>query len=119
MYGSGAIIQLNHSDIPGEVLKGTLDFGKFSKKLKSAGQAMNLSGCTLDQVLYYVSSQRPVIAARGDGGSYVIVGYDQYNTIVYNPDNQETKYMAMDDSTALFQSAGNVFYSYMELLDVQ
>ncbi len=112
-------IQLNHSDIPGEVLKGTLDFGKFSKKLKSAGQAMNLSGCTLDQVLYYVSSQRPVIAARGDGGSYVIVGYDQYNTIVYNPDNQETKYMAMDDSTALFQSAGNVFYSYMELLDVQ
>ena len=67
-------------------------------------------------MLYFVSAQRPVIAARGDGGSYVIVGYDQYNTIVYDPDNQETKYMAMDDSTELFQSAGNVFYSYMGLI---
>ncbi len=109
-------IQLNLSDVPEAFLKGTLDFEAFSSDLSSIGQPMNLAGCTLEQVLYWVSAQRPVLASRGDGGSYVIVGYDQYNTIVYNPDNQETKYMAMDDSTELFQAAGNVFYSYMELI---
>ena len=109
-------IQLNQSDVPEAILKGTLDFETLSKDLAAQGQALNLAGCTLEQVLYFVSAQRPVIAARGDGGSYVIVGYDQYNTIVYDPDNQETKYMAMDDSTELFQSAGNVFYSYMGLI---
>ncbi len=112
-------IQLNSGDIPEAIRKGTLDFEALSKELESTGLAMNFSGCTLDQILYSVSSQRPVIAARGDGGSYVIVGYDQYNTIVYDPDNQETKYMAMDESTELFQSTGNVFYSYMESLETQ
>ncbi len=110
-------IQLNQSDVPAAILKGSLDFETLSKDLGSALQPMNFAGCTLDQILYSVSAQRPVIASRGDGGSYVIVGYDQYNTIVYNPDNQETKYMAMDESTELFQSAGNVFYSYMELIN--
>ncbi len=110
-------IQLNLSDIPATVLKGTLDYEALAKELDASCLPMNLAGCTLDQALYSVSAQRPVIAARGDGGSYVIVGYDQYNTIVYNPDNQETKYMAMDDSTELFQNAGNVFYSYMERIN--
>lgn len=107
-------IWLDLGDVPEAILKGTLDPATLSKDLASEGQIMNLAGCTLDQVLYFVSAQRPVIAARGDGGSYVIVGYDQYNTIVYNPDDQQTKYMAMDESTGLFQAAGNVFYSYME-----
>lgn len=110
-------IQLNQSDVPAAILKGSLDFETLSKDLGAAMQPMNFAGCTLDQILYSVSAQRPVIASRGDGGSYVIVGYDQYNTIVYNPDNQETKYMAMDESTELFQSAGNVFYTYLELIN--
>lgn len=107
-------VQLNLSDVPAAILEGTLDYEALASRLDAGMQPMNFSGCTLDQVLYSVSAQRPVIAARGDGGSYVIVGYDEYNTIVYNPDNQETKYMAMDESTELFQGAGNVFYSYLE-----
>ena len=107
-------IQLDLRDVPEAILKGTLDFDTLSQELDPQGQAVNLAGCTLDQVLYFVSSQRPVIASRGDGGSYVIVGYDQYNTIVYDPATQEAKYMAMDESVELFQAAGNVFYSHME-----
>ena len=75
---------------------------------------IDLTGCSLDSVLYEVSAQRPVIAKTGEGSSVVIVGYDAYNTYLFDPDTQETKPYGMNDSTALFQAAGNVFFSYME-----
>lgn len=109
-------IQLNQSDIPPEVLKGTLDAEKLQEELGDSASVMNLTGCTLDSVLYEVSSQRPVIAAQKNGKSLVIVGYDEYNTLVYNPETGETKYMGMNDSTEAFQKAGNIFITYIERL---
>lgn len=109
-------IQLNQSDIPPEVLKGTLDAEKLQEELGDSASVMNLTGCTLDSVFYEVSSQRPVIAAQKNGKSLVIVGYDEYNTLVYNPETGETKYMGMNDSTEAFQTAGNIFITYIERL---
>ena len=45
----------------------------------------DLSGCSLDSVLYEISAQRPVIAKTGADTSVVIVGYDEYNTWLYDP----------------------------------
>lgn len=109
-------IQLNQGDIPPEVLKGTLDAEKLQEELGDSATVMNLTGCTLDSVLYEVSSQRPVIAAQKKGKSLVIVGYDEYNTLVYDPKTGETKYMGMNDSTEAFQKAGNIFITYIENL---
>ena len=47
----------------------------------------------------------------------VIVGYDAYNTYLYDPNTKETKPYGMNDSTQLFQGQGNVFYSYMENME--
>ena len=63
---------------------------------------MDLSGCTLDSVLYEISAQRPVIAKTGSDTYVVIIGYDEYNTY------------RMNDSTELFEKAGNIFISYIE-----
>lgn len=109
-------IQLNQGDIPPEVLKGTLDAEKLQEELGDSATVMNLTGCTLDSVLYEVSSQRPVIASQKKGKSLVIVGYDEYNTLVYDPKTGETKYMGMNDSTEAFQKAGNIFITYIENL---
>lgn len=46
---------------------------------------IDLSGCSLDSVLYEISAQRPVIAKTGADTSVVIVGYDEYNTWLYDP----------------------------------
>ena len=75
---------------------------------------IDLSGCTLDSVLYEVSAQRPVIAKTGNNTSVVIIGYDEYNTWLYDPATSETQPYGMNDSTALFQSAGNVFITYLD-----
>lgn len=106
-------IIMDAAQLPQAILSAPLDESQLQEALKDQGQVMNLTGCTLDSVLYQVSNQRPVIAATGDGKSVVIVGYDQYNTYLYYPETGETKPYGMNDSTQLFQKAGNIFISYM------
>ena len=107
-------IQLDTVDIPDIVLQGTLDVSALKKNLKKVGTVLDLSGCSLDSVLYEVSAQRPVIAKTGDNTSVVIVGYDEYNTYLYDPAKGETYPYGMNDSTDLFEKAGNIFLTYIE-----
>ena len=90
------------------------DGSYLEEQLGDGGTVVNLTGCTLEEVLYQVSAQRPVIVSLGDAGNRVIVGYDAYNTLLYNPADQTTSYMGINDSTAAFEAAGNVFISYIE-----
>lgn len=73
----------------------------------------DLKGCTLDQVLYFVSEGQAVAANTPDG-FVLIVGYDYYNVLLYDPEKKETYYGGMNDSTALFESSGNEFITYIK-----
>lgn len=92
----------------------SLDVAVLQESLGDGGTVIDLSGCTLDSVLYEISAQRPVIAKTGDNTSVVIVGYDEYNTYLYDPVKGETYPYGMNDSTVLFEAAGNIFISYIE-----
>ncbi len=110
-------LTMDVANIPPAVLAGPLDTQALSKELGSAYQVLNLTGCSLDNVLYFVGAQQAVIAARGDGSSYVIVGYDENNITVYDPATGAVGLMGIGDSTAAFEAAGNVFITYMETLE--
>ena len=109
-------IQLNIQDIPEIMLTASLKEETLQEGLGEEGTILNLSGCTLESVLYEVSVQRPVIAKTGKKSSVVIVGYDAYNTYLYNPRTGETNPYGMQDSTKLFKKAGNIFFSYAEAI---
>lgn len=110
-------IQLNLEDIPQVMLSGVWDARKLQEGIGQQGTVIDLSGCSLDSVLYEISAQRPVIAKTGVNSSVVIIGYDEYNTYLYNPSSGEVKPYGMNDSTKLFEKAGNIFISYIESLD--
>lgn len=74
---------------------------------------LDLKGCTLDQVLYFVSEGQAVAANTPDG-FVLIVGYDYYNVLLYDQEKKETYYGGMNDSTALFGSCGNEFITYIK-----
>lgn len=107
-------IQLDIADLPAVVLEATLDKSVLKEGLKDVGTVMDLSGCSLESVLYEVSAQRPVIAKTGAAASVVIIGYDEYNTYLYDPIKQEIYPYGMNDSTELFANAGNIFITYIE-----
>ena len=109
-------LTLNLEDVPEAMKSASLDVTALQEALGDEGTIIDLSGCTLDSVLYEVSAQRPVIAKTGDNTSVVIIGYDEYNTYLYDPQKGETYPYGMNDSTELFEKAGNIFISYVEKL---
>ena len=107
-------LTLNTEDVPEVIRSGSWDKGKLQEGLGDAGTVIDLTGCSLENVLYEISAQRAVIAKTGADTSVVIVGYDAYNTWLLDPATGEVSPYGMNDSIALFQQAGNVFISYLD-----
>lgn len=75
------------------------------------GEPLNLTGCTLDEVLYFVSNDRPVIGMKDEETPIVIVGYDEFNiTYIDFQLGKEIK-KGLNDSGKMFENAGNIFIS--------
>ncbi len=102
-------MQIDTEEIPESILTGTM-IQNPEKGLKNTGTVIDLSGCSLDSVLYEVSAQRPVIAKTGADSSVVIVGYDEYNTYLYDPVKKETYPYGMNDSTGSFPESRKCIY---------
>jgi len=107
-------ITLNTEDIPEIIRTGSWDKKVLQEGLGDSGTIIDLSGCSLENILYEISAQRAVIVKTGENSSRVIVGYDEYNTWLLDPATGEVKPYGMNDSTALFQKAGNIFITYLE-----
>ena len=78
---------------------------------KLGEDACLLSGCSLDMALYYVSCGAPVVAMEDAGEAVLIVGYDALNITVYVPGSEGLTRMGRKDAAALFEKAGNLFYT--------
>ncbi len=74
---------------------------------------LNPEGCSMEDILYYVSEDHPVLAPSRTQ-TLLIVGYDAKNIIVFDPSEQRIHKMGMNDSHDLFESRGNEFISYMD-----
>ncbi len=83
-----------------------------SSAMKDA-TVLDLTGCSLSEVLYYVYLGNPVYAIGSDGEALLIVGYDAANITLYNPVTGATYKKGLQDSTEEFESAGNIFISYI------
>ena len=75
-------------------------------------QALILSGCTLDSVLYYVNREIPVMAMLNDGNAVLIVGFNELNTVIMDPMTGTIYKKGMLDSTQWFEENGNNFICY-------
>ncbi|HUM84295.1 MAG TPA: hypothetical protein PLN48_11100 [Lachnospiraceae bacterium] len=106
--------ELRNEDIPAAFLSGEINADKLQAAVGDSATVMNLSGCTLDQVLYEVSNGRAVVTRLANGDITVIVGYNRYNTLLYDFTNGSHYYMGINDSKAAFEAGGNVYVSYVE-----
>lgn len=75
---------------------------------------MNLKGCTLEQILYFVSSNKPVIAMVEDDKAVVITGYDTRKLYLNDPDTGRRLTVSRTQYEKTFEEAGNRYVSYME-----
>lgn len=75
---------------------------------------LDLTGCPLDAVLYYVNRDIPVLALLEDGSAVLLVGFNEYNAGMLNPLTGSIEKMGMDDSGEWFEENGNQFITYMK-----
>ncbi len=94
---------LNRGDTIREILEENLEDAR----------VLELTGCSLDAVLYYVNKDIPVLASLNDGNAVLIVGFNELNTVLMDPLTGGTPYkMGMNDSTQMFEENGNRFITY-------
>lgn len=78
-------------------------------------QVLDLSGCSLDAVLYYVNQDIPVLAILEDGEAVLVTGFNEFNVVIMEPSTGKLCKKGMNDATTWFAENGNHFISYMKI----
>lgn len=78
-------------------------------------QVLDLSGCSLDAVLYYVNQDIPVLAILEDGEAVLVTGFNEFNVVIMEPSTGKLYKKGMKDATTWFAENGNHFISYMKI----
>ena len=73
---------------------------------------LDLTGCSLDSVLYYVNRDIPVLALTNSDKSYLIIGFNQLAVVLLDPDKGWYK-IGINEAEEMFEKEGNQFITYV------
>lgn len=76
-------------------------------------EILDLTGCTLDSILYYVNKDIPVLATLNDGNAVLVIGFNELNIVVMDPLTGTVYKKGMNDSKAWLEENGNCFITYI------
>lgn len=74
---------------------------------------INLTGCTLDQVLYVINRGCPVIALIDTNHAVLLTGYTTTDITYVDPDDGESHTVSMSTMEKQTEDSGNVFIGYI------
>lgn len=95
---------LNSGKTPKEILEKTLQ----------SDTVLDLNGCTLQQILYYVNQGTPVYGIKNGSQPFLIVGYSSSTYVIYDPSTNATKAVGKAELETAVGNAGNVFLAYLK-----
>lgn len=73
---------------------------------------LNLTGCPMDVALYYMNQDIPVLARQGKDSYVLIIGFNQQNVVLFDPEIGKIFKHGMNDSREMFAENGNCFVTY-------
>jgi hypothetical protein len=74
---------------------------------------LDLTGCDVEETLYYINLGNPVFAMTGSSDAVLIVGYDSNGVILFDPVLGTTHRESLAEAESIFSAAGNVFFTYL------
>jgi len=104
------LLQMAQHTVAVNELKGKSIMSMLSQYL---GQPVNLTGCTLDEVLYFVSNEKPVIGMLDSSHAVLITAYNSQAVTWMDPATMHKKTTALPAAEKMFKNAGYVFISYV------
>lgn len=95
-----------------------LDMGKTAKQILeenlNGARVLELSGVSLDAILYYVNQDIPVLASLDDGSAVLVIGFNESAVVFMDPRTGTVYKEGINDATKLFQDNGNAFVTYIK-----
>ncbi len=95
-----------------------LDSGKTVKQILEENlnnvTALDLTGVSLDAILYYVNQDIPVLVSLENESAMLVIGFNELNVVVMNPETGTVYKIGMNDATNLFRQSGNAFVTYFK-----
>ncbi len=76
-------------------------------------RVLDLDGCPMSAMLYYVNQDIPVMALLNNGQAMLIIGFNDLNTVLMDPSTGTVYKYGMNDSIAMFENNGNHFITYI------
>jgi len=70
---------------------------------------IDLTGCSLDTMMYYLNKDIPVITYFGDDYCVLIVGFNELNTVIMNPYTDTLGKVGKNDTATAIASGGQRF----------
>jgi len=80
-------------------------------------KALDLGGCSLESVLYYVNRDIPVLVILDDEEAVLIVGFNDQQLVLMDPHADELVRISRADAAAWFEEADNHFVTYLRMLE--
>lgn len=80
----------------------------------SGHKAYNLSGCSTDEILYYVSKGCPVLAKYNKNRYVILMSYNSSKIRYLDPVTGRSTAVDRSSLTSSLENAGNKFYTYLE-----
>lgn len=74
---------------------------------------IDLTGCTLDQMLYVINRGCPMITMTGADHAVLLTGYTMTDITYIDPDDGETHTVSQKKMQEMTEAAGNVFIGYI------
>ena len=108
-----AILELEDaaSDV-GRLIAGGRDAEGVLAQCLPDARVLDLSGCTLQDTLFYVSKGFPVIATYEDG-AVLIVGYNENEVVIADAEHEEIYFAPRQEAETAFRLGGNKYLSYL------
>ncbi|EOS39131.1 hypothetical protein C808_01986 [Lachnospiraceae bacterium M18-1] len=87
---------------------------EYAAQYMPGAKRIDLTGCTLNQVLYIISKGMPVIMMTDPGHAVLLTGYD-YDTVTYmDPDNGQELTVSMEQMDVVAAGGGNTFIGFVK-----
>lgn len=84
-----------------------------TEALEGQAKVLDLGGCSLDAVLYFVNQDIPVLATLESGEAVLLTGFNEYNVVIFEPSTGKLYKKGMNDTREWLEENGNPFISYI------
>lgn len=78
---------------------------------------LDLSGCSLDMILYYVNIDIPVLSMLQGNKAVLIIGFNDTEIVVMDPSKEEIYKVELEQAVEWFEDNGNSFITYVPIDD--